>query len=248
MIFRLTIGILYLIANSSLALATESLTLQDLAKIIAIQETKIKQLEDQPKFGVGSVQYSFLNEKEFIELHGDGWVRCDGREVQDSKYAQVTGKDRIPDCTGRFLRVNHSNQGENVGSLAPLGQKNGQSTAVNNLTVANYNGTKNFTGKATGDIGSEGSAHSHLIRFPDSYWHPGTRKHAAPYSVGGWVTGGQQPLAGPTLPTHSDGAHSHLNVSLTAKTSGDINHGHSLQGDKETAPYSVTVNAYVRID
>lgn len=53
---------------------------------------------------MGCIQASPLSEEQFQALNGKGWVLCDGRSVEGSKYARATKVTKAPDLRGVFLR------------------------------------------------------------------------------------------------------------------------------------------------
>jgi len=52
---------------------------------------------------IGDVKYSVLKPADFID-DNPGWVLMDGRAYEDSDYARITGKNRIPDAQNQFIR------------------------------------------------------------------------------------------------------------------------------------------------
>ncbi len=59
---------------------------------------------------IGSVQQSFLTLDQFQAQMGDDWVLCDGSSVAGTKYESLGLGSIVPDCTGRFLKSNHSSR------------------------------------------------------------------------------------------------------------------------------------------
>lgn len=73
---------------------------------------------------VGSIIPSMLTEDGFQKIYGDGWVLADGRDVQGSKYYQLTDKAKLPDLRGKFLRGKNYNLAKGDGNAEgdlPLG-------------------------------------------------------------------------------------------------------------------------------
>ncbi len=54
--------------------------------------------------GIGTVVSSLLSELAFQNIHGTDWVLSDGQDVTGSDYAVLTGRNTLPDFTGRFIR------------------------------------------------------------------------------------------------------------------------------------------------
>lgn len=53
---------------------------------------------------VGDVVASMLSVEQFQSLRGPGWVLADGSAHPASRYAQITGREEVPDLRGVFLR------------------------------------------------------------------------------------------------------------------------------------------------
>jgi hypothetical protein len=73
---------------------------------------------------IGDVKESVLTEPQFKSLLSTAdqlkWVLADGRDVTGSRYATVTGSNKVPDLRGAFLRMagqNNANAGWNGGNL-----------------------------------------------------------------------------------------------------------------------------------
>ena len=65
---------------------------------------------------VGSVQQSLLTETQFKTLLGDqsaNWVLADGRNVANTTYATVTGRQNVPDLRGAYFRMAGNNSTNN---------------------------------------------------------------------------------------------------------------------------------------
>ncbi len=57
------------------------------------------------KIPVGTVIASVLNPTNFSHYYGEEWVIADGRELNTrSGYFKITGKAKVPDLRGRFIR------------------------------------------------------------------------------------------------------------------------------------------------
>ena len=64
-----------------------------------------KKTKSENNIPVGTIVASVLSPKDFLEHYGNNWVVADGSEVgTDTKYYKITGKRKIPDIRGRFLR------------------------------------------------------------------------------------------------------------------------------------------------
>ena len=73
---------------------------------------------------IGSVMASVLSPRDFSLRYGNDWIIADGREVDTgTDYYKITGKRKIPDLRGRFLRGMNEKasvdpqSGRDVGSL-----------------------------------------------------------------------------------------------------------------------------------
>ena len=54
---------------------------------------------------IGTVIASVLSPTNFSHYYGDEWIVADGRELNtSSSYFKITGKSKIPDLRGRFIR------------------------------------------------------------------------------------------------------------------------------------------------
>lgn len=53
---------------------------------------------------IGEIRYAMLTEEQFQAQAGKNWVLADGREVEGSRYQQLTGNLYVPDARGMFLR------------------------------------------------------------------------------------------------------------------------------------------------
>ena len=82
--------------------------IDNLKKIVAVQQAQITELmknNASSSFAIGSIQQTFLTEKQFTKQIGSNWVLCDGRSVSGSKYEKLGYGSSVKDCRGRFLRT-----------------------------------------------------------------------------------------------------------------------------------------------
>lgn len=84
---------------------------------------------DSQNLEVGRVVASRMSLSQFQDIHGDGWVLCDGGSASGSLYATITGLTTVPDYRSEFLR------GAN-GSSVILGSKYSDATAKNGLSAS----------------------------------------------------------------------------------------------------------------
>ena len=96
---------------------------------------------------IGDIKKTLLNEEQFLEIAGEGWVPLDGRDVTGSAYAEQTGIKVIPDMQqGEFVR--------NVGgSAAQMGLNQFEATNKNHLQSVFSSGSASTTD----------AAHSHFL-------------------------------------------------------------------------------------
>ena len=96
---------------------------------------------------IGDIKKTLLNEEQFLEIAGEGWVPLDGRDVTGSAYAEQTGIKVIPDMQqGEFVR--------NVGgSAAQMGLNQFEATNKNHLQSV----------FSAGSASTTDAAHSHFI-------------------------------------------------------------------------------------
>lgn len=74
---------------------------------------------DSSSSAVGAIQSAMIDESQFQDQFGTGWVLADGRSVAGSKYAAITGRANIPDLRGMTLRG--KNNGRSDGNQNPDG-------------------------------------------------------------------------------------------------------------------------------
>ena len=79
--------------------------------------TRLAKLEKNQMLPVGSVVASLLNKAQFQAIYGKGWILADGSSVSESQYHIITGKLKIPDLRGVFIRG--KNNGRNDGKQNP---------------------------------------------------------------------------------------------------------------------------------
>ena len=224
-----------------------------LEKVVAVQQTQIKELQSaiveirSSQFTIGSVQQSLLSEAQFQEQMGTGWVLCDGRDVSGSSFQTLGYGSKVPDCRGRFLRILGNKS-------APLGQHQANATNAAGLSVAN-NFSVSYTRPSvqvdtkTGLRTKNAGSHSHGVNHNASrVCNP---NHERNCQVGGDTYGWQRPAS---ISVKSAGDHSHA-VNDHNHTARLIGGGVKFNGSSwingggtETRPDNVTVNAFIKIN
>ena len=108
---------------------------------------------------VGAIQQSVLTEPQFKTLLDATeqlkWVLADGRDVTGSKYAQLVGRNTVPDLRGAFLRMAGQNNGNTAWNGGALNAFQEDSTARPKTAF-------------TGTTGTDG-AHTHTAN-PEGYY------------------------------------------------------------------------------
>lgn len=66
--------------------------------------------------GLGELKFSILDEVQFQQQQGPGWVLADGRSIVGSQLHALTGYTVIPDHRGRFIRASGAGA---LGSVVP---------------------------------------------------------------------------------------------------------------------------------
>jgi len=148
---------------------------------------------------VGAIQQSVLTEPQFKTLLDATeqlkWVLADGRDVTGSKYAQLVGRNTVPDLRGAFLRMAGQNNGNTAWNGGALNAFQEDSTARPKTAF-------------TGTTGTDG-AHTHTAN-PEGYY-------ASKSSSGTWAIGSPVVHDGRdgrmALNTSTAGAHAH-NVTI----------------------------------
>jgi hypothetical protein len=133
---------IFLISPGLAAQSIDPQDLQDIKKILAVQQARIDQLQSK-QISVGSIVQSILGEAEFARLNGSGWVLMKGQSIEGSVLCKQTSLCKLPDASGRFLR-------SAGGPAAPLRSAQDQGTAVNQLKVVDFTGIKSFQGSTDG--------------------------------------------------------------------------------------------------
>ncbi len=64
---------------------------------------------------VGDIKYSMLNPGQFAQENGSCWVPLDGRNVNSSQWAQLTGQSTVPNISGMFIRSQEYTDGRDPG-------------------------------------------------------------------------------------------------------------------------------------
>jgi hypothetical protein len=84
---------------------------------------------------IGDIKQSFLTEAQFQDEHDSTWILCDGRNIEGTDLATVTGWTTVPDARGQFLRG--KNNGRSDGNQDPAGERtlgNFQNDAMQRIT------------------------------------------------------------------------------------------------------------------
>ena len=202
-------------------------------------------------FVVGDVKTSFLTLVQFQALMGPEWVLADGQDVTGSQYASITGLTVIPDCRGRFLRM------EGTGSAALRGLQV-QATAVNGLVNAAsvVTGTTNIDhNHPTTSSGTISANHTHdsgtlKAQRSTSNGSSNIAGRASSTSNQGTVTTDIN-LGGSTGSVSANHTHATdlpalgtANISLASGSST----AQAITGDAETRPVNATVNYFIKIN
>jgi hypothetical protein len=200
------LSLIFLISSSALSYG------ENQPKILAIQQAEIAQIKNS-LVPLGAITYSIVSEEDFRKINGSSWVLMKGQEIQSSRLCQLAKICRLPNATGRFLRI------AGGASEPTLGGLQGQSTAKNGLaasTSLTSNLNVSISGIRTRSDNSGACCAEMRLTAND---RPGGYDYAANgvlMSLEGIATGGAWSTA--------------------------------LQGDAETRPENMTVNAFIKID
>ena len=177
---------------------------------------RIQKIEDG---FVGEYKYSDLTEAELQGEYGTKWILADGRDVTGSKYAEITGRNNVPDARGLFFRG--KNNGRSDGNENPAGEQD-LGSYEDDTTRRPRN--SNFS---TDPSGSHYHVQGQVAGGAGRYGTTNTGINGQFYDTGGGISGtnGQN--------TSSAGNHTHF------VTGG---------GDAETRPKSLTVNIFIKIN
>ena len=255
-----------LLGVSHKGFSAEAASLEDkyekLVKVVAMLAHKAVHAEKN-QFAVGSIQQSILTQKQFQNLMGDGWVLCDGASqwnqvpIRETSYGKITGRSALPDCRGKFIRTVG-------GNAAVLGDSQGESTAVNGLSIPQRQLRGNFRSSTDGHHGhgvSVNGQHSHGMDSAGRHQHwnqvftgvPGSTN----YPLNRFGNGNQakgnltDPAGDHAHKIHDAGGHSHTihgsgNHSHTVPV--ELDHDHALKGDLETRPSNITLNTFIKVN
>ena len=106
---------------------------------------------------VGSVQQSLLTETQFKTLLGAqsaNWVLADGRNVANTTYATVTGRQQVPDLRGAYFRMAGNNSTNNAwkgGDFLTWQEDTTRAPRDTAFTIANAGSHKHKQGYRTTD-------------------------------------------------------------------------------------------------
>lgn len=212
---------------------------------------------------VGTIIYSIKNEAQIQALKGSGWVRCDGRNVNGSRYQKDGHGSSIPDLRNRYLRMSalESDNGKNISEMV-------------NPTSLGVNARVTSQGTVSGSVSASGTTQTrkaNLVMYeltgqgrPGGPWmlNPYFNFHLAEFirtinngnreDLFGATDGQKRPFGGGSHQEFIlDEGHSHP-VSVSGSFSGSVS-GASIAanitgGGNETRPNSVLAGAYIRIN
>jgi len=77
----------------------------------------IKYLASNNTAPIGTVVMSMLTEQQYNEEVSGSWILCDGRSCAGTIYADVTGKNKVPNMVGRYLVGSGDNGSSKIGDL-----------------------------------------------------------------------------------------------------------------------------------
>ena len=188
---------------------------------------------------VGAVQQSLLSEQEFKTLlsvtEQNKWVLADGRDVSSTKYAQVTGRNTVPDLRGAYMRmagVNASNAAWNGGSLNGFQEDSTARPRTTSLT-----GT-------TDDPGTH--KHETMLFDEDTRmpWGTGRSVIAIKAAEGDASASYREDIADAGNPAEGP------EKAIYTSPAGDHTHTVTIDGggDAETRPKSYSVNYFIKVN
>jgi len=221
-------------------------------------------------FIVGDVKTSFLTLGQFQAIMGPEWVLADGQDVTGSEYATITGLTVVPDCRGRFMRMEGTGsaalRGLQSQGTAPNGLSNAASTVsgsvdINHDHAAATSGNPSANHTHGSSFSLSGGAHNHTYtNFTSGTFDP---------PASGWSGDqGGTALQQETVPSTSSGHghtfsgstgtvsswHTHstdlpaLGASAVALGSGSAVAQVITSSDTETRPNNVTCNYFIKIN
>jgi hypothetical protein len=175
---------------------------------------------------VGDVVDSVLDEATMQSIRGPNWVLMDGRNIEGTQLAAITGWTNLPDARGLFRRA--KNNGRDDGNENPAGEENIGAFEDDSTKRPNTN----FTTNSTGDHRHHIAANINDNTTDDHLGGGNQLKRASNSGDARYVTQGSSTDA------------------TTGRTSQVGNHSHSITGggDDETRPKNITVNTYIKID
>lgn len=170
-------------------------------------------------YDVGDVRTSLLTEASFQSRNGTCWVLMKGQNVSTSVYAQVSGKNTLPNAEGRFLR--------NIGGNAPaLGETQQQEM----LSHTHLQNAHTHGQDAHNHIGGHARAvgYAYNDQAPWGTWQPGAGRVSA--EAGGNYNRGFAYTSPSTPAIHNTAA---------------VNQNY---GGAETRPDNLGVNLFIKIN
>jgi hypothetical protein len=146
---------------------------------------------------VGDVVDSTLDEAAIQLLRGPGWVLMDGRNIEGSELASITGLTTLPDARGVFRRA--KNNGRSDGNQNPDGEVAVGTTGIDKTRRprdSNFSSGTNTTGNhrhnhnAVFNAGAGGSGGRFVgadvdMNSPTGIGPAGDHSHSATISAGG---------------------------------------------------------------
>ncbi|WP_218110017.1 hypothetical protein [Oligoflexus tunisiensis] len=167
---------------------------------------------------------------------GEGWVLCNGQDISQSnpksKWIQVTGNSRVPDCAGKFIRTLG-------GESMPLGETQADATAVNNMSASSSTSlaaamSVTVSGTLEGQLDTRGHSDA------GSRWFWGNGGSGGKFSIqNGAIAGGGFHEIFPRVSgsMHGNASGGSWSTSTQLKSS-----------DSETRPLNITVNTFIKVD
>ena len=197
---------------------------------------RVSRLESRVSPPVGTVVASLVPPTDFLRSGDDTWIHADGRhDVTDSAYFAITGRDRVPDLRGMFLRGLNTFDGGNLvdeewrdPEMRTVGERQVDATWLPPTTTTTQSGEHRHT------TGIESTPHTHT-------GSTNARTQGGGNTFDSGKTRGMTPRGIITIRPNKE-THIH-----TIASSGP--HRHDIEGgDVETRPNNVAVFYYVKIN
>lgn len=78
---------------------------KDNSRKVASVDNYLDILPSRSEGFVGEVRFSILEEQEFQAMYGEEWVLMRGQNIEHSLLAKITGRTKLPDMRGNFIRA-----------------------------------------------------------------------------------------------------------------------------------------------